>query len=101
MGCRIPFQSLIEGAHTGVGLGDRFLGHAERTKMILHIIDGTESDWAGRYAAIRFEMEMGIDMKKIMGVLVLFIACSFVMCACDKSRETLELSDNIEAYRWG
>lgn len=43
-------------------------------------------------------MEMGIDMKKIMGVLVLFIACLFVMCACGKSRETLELSDNIEAY---
>lgn len=41
---------------------------------------------------------MGIDMKKIMSVLVLFIACSFVMCACGKSRETLELSDNIEAY---
>lgn len=37
-------------------------------------------------------------MKKIMGVLVLFIACSFVMCACGKSTETLELSDNIEAY---
>lgn len=43
-------------------------------------------------------MEMGIDMKKIMGVLVLIIACSFVMCACGKSGETLELSDNIEAY---
>lgn len=43
-------------------------------------------------------MEMGIDMKKIMGVLVLFIACLFVMCACSKSRETLELYDNIEAY---
>ena len=48
---------LIQGAHTGVGLGDRFLGHAERTKMILHVIDGTEPDWAARYAAIRHEMD--------------------------------------------
>ncbi|MCQ2580913.1 MAG: GTPase ObgE [Alphaproteobacteria bacterium] len=53
----VDLPGLIEGAHTGVGLGDRFLGHAERTKMILHIVDGTEFDWAGRYAAIRHEMD--------------------------------------------
>ena len=53
----VDLPGLIEGAHTGVGLGDRFLGHAERTKMILHIIDGTEPDWATRYAAIRHEMD--------------------------------------------
>lgn len=53
----VDLPGLIEGAHTGVGLGDRFLGHAERTKMILHIIDGTEEDWAARYAAIRHEMD--------------------------------------------
>ncbi len=53
----VDLPGLIEGAHTGVGLGDRFLGHAERTRMILHVIDGTEQDWAARYAAIRFEMD--------------------------------------------
>ncbi len=53
----VDLPGLIEGAHTGVGLGDRFLGHAERTKMILHVIDGTEPDWAGRYRAIRHEMD--------------------------------------------
>ncbi len=53
----VDLPGLIEGAHTGVGLGDRFLGHAERTKMILHIIDGTEEDWNARYKAIRYEME--------------------------------------------
>ncbi len=53
----VDLPGLIAGAHVGVGLGDRFLGHAERTKMILHVIDGTEPDWASRYAAIRHEMD--------------------------------------------
>lgn len=53
----VDLPGLIEGAHTGVGLGDQFLGHAERTKMILHVIDGTEGDWAARYKAIRHEMD--------------------------------------------
>ena len=53
----VDLPGLIEGAHTGVGLGDKFLGHAERTKMILHVIDGTEPDWAARYSAIRHEMD--------------------------------------------
>jgi len=53
----VDLPGLIEGAHTGVGLGDQFLGHAERTNMILHVIDGTESDWSARYRAIRYEMD--------------------------------------------
>lgn len=53
----VDLPGLIQGAHTGVGLGDRFLGHAERTKMILHVIDGTEEDWIERYRAIRYEIE--------------------------------------------
>jgi GTP-binding protein len=53
----VDLPGLIEGAHTGVGLGDQFLGHAERTKMILHVIDGTEPDWGARYQAIRHEMD--------------------------------------------
>ena len=53
----VDLPGLIEGAHMGVGLGDRFLGHAERTKLILHVIDGSESDWATRYKTIRNEMD--------------------------------------------
>lgn len=53
----VDLPGLIEGAHQGVGLGDRFLGHAERTKLILHVIDGTEEDWADRYQKIRYEMD--------------------------------------------
>lgn len=48
---------LIEGAHEGVGLGDKFLGHAERCNVILHLIDGTESEIANTYKTIRGELE--------------------------------------------
>jgi GTP-binding protein len=48
---------LIEGAHEGVGLGDRFLGHAERCNVILHLIDGTQDGIARTYKTIRGELE--------------------------------------------
>lgn len=49
---------LIEGAHEGVGLGTRFLGHVERCKAILHLIDGTHEDVAGAYKTVRRELEL-------------------------------------------
>jgi GTP-binding protein len=47
---------LIEGAHEGVGLGDRFLGHAERCATILHLVDGTGDEVAKTYKTIRKEL---------------------------------------------
>jgi len=58
---------LIEGAHEGLGLGDRFLGHVERTRVLLHLIDGTQDDVAEAYAVIRGELEAyghGLDEKQ-------------------------------------
>ena len=47
---------LIEGAHAGAGLGDRFLGHIERCGVLLHLVDGGLDDTAGRYRAVRDEL---------------------------------------------
>lgn len=48
---------LIEGAHDGVGIGDRFLGHIERTSVLLHLVSATEEDVAGAYTTVRHELE--------------------------------------------
>lgn len=48
---------LIEGAAEGAGLGHRFLGHIERCKVLLHLIDITQDDPAAAYRTIRAELE--------------------------------------------
>jgi GTPase len=47
---------LIEGAHEGAGIGDRFLGHVERCRVLIHLIDGTEDDVGAAYTTIRGEL---------------------------------------------
>jgi GTP-binding protein len=47
---------LIEGAHEGAGLGDRFLGHIERCRVLVHLVDATQADVAGAYATVRREL---------------------------------------------
>ena len=52
---------LIEGAHTGIGLGTRFLGHVERAGILLHLVDGTQEDVVAAYKTIRGELEAYSD----------------------------------------
>jgi GTPase len=48
---------LIEGAHEGAGIGDRFLGHIERCRVLLHLVDATQDDVAAAYRTVREEID--------------------------------------------
>lgn len=48
---------LIAGAHDGVGLGDRFLGHVERCACLMHLVDASHEDPAEAYRVVRAEIE--------------------------------------------
>ncbi|MEO1789718.1 MAG: GTPase ObgE [Pseudomonadota bacterium] len=48
---------LIEGAHEGRGIGDRFLGHVERCSVLLHLVDATSGDVAADWATVIHELE--------------------------------------------
>ena len=55
---------LVEGAHKGIGLGDKFLRHIERCKMLLHLIDLSEEDLINSYKKIKLEL---LSYDKMLG----------------------------------
>ena len=58
---------LVEGAHKGIGLGDKFLRHIERCKVLLHLIDLTNDDLEDNYLKIREELKAyskSLSLKK-------------------------------------
>jgi GTPase len=63
---------LIEGAHEGAGLGTRFLGHVERCRVLLHLIDATQPDSACAYRIVRAELKAyGAGLAKKKEILAL------------------------------
>jgi GTP-binding protein len=48
---------LIEGAYEGAGLGDRFLGHVERCRVLLHLVDATTEHAGKAYRTVRAELD--------------------------------------------
>ena len=63
---------LIEGAADGAGIGDRFLGHIERCRVLLHLIDATGEDPVGAYRTVRNELDIYgaglIDKPEVIGL---------------------------------
>ncbi len=58
---------LIEGAHEGKGLGDTFLAHIERCKILLHLVDSSDPNWRNNYSIVRKELEkygQKLDLKE-------------------------------------
>jgi GTP-binding protein len=58
---------LIEGASEGAGLGTRFLGHLERCRVLLHLVDATSEHVGDAYRTVRRELKAygaGLDRKK-------------------------------------
>ncbi len=79
---------LIKGAHQGHGLGDRFLGHIERCKVLLHLIDGTQENPIKAYQTIRSELNAyggGLNEKEEI------IAVTKIDTLDDKSAESIAL----------
>ena len=49
---------LLEGAHTGKGLGHEFLRHCQRARILVHVIDGSSPDPVEDFKAIQTELEL-------------------------------------------
>ena len=90
---------LIEGAHEGAGLGTRFLGHAERTGVILHLVDGTQSEIVRAYKTIRAELQSyGHGLAEKPEVLVLNKADAIAKTALAKKRASLARAANQDVF---
>ena len=83
---------LVEGAHKGVGLGDKFLRHIERCKILLHLIDITEDNLVESYKKIRSELK-SYDLSLLKKKEIIYFNKSDL---ADKNtlREKLDLFSN-------
>ena len=85
---------LIEGAHEGVGLGDRFLKHVERCAAFLHLIDATQDDVVGAYKAIRKELDLYNDKMKNKPEVIALNKCD-ALSEKEIKEKTLALEDAV------
>jgi GTPase len=90
---------LIEGAHEGAGLGTRFLGHAERTSVILHLVDGTEAGIARAYKTIRSELaSYGHGLEKKPEIVALNKSDAIPKAAIARKRAALEKAAGAKVF---
>lgn len=82
---------LIEGANEGAGLGVRFLGHIERCRVLLHLVDANEDDVADAYKTVRRELKAyGAEIEKKKEIVAL--------SKCDSLSEEA-IAEKIEALK--
>ncbi|MFN3448199.1 MAG: GTPase ObgE [Roseococcus sp.] len=82
---------LIEGASEGAGLGTRFLGHIERCRVLLHLVDGSQPDPGRAYRLIRRELaEYGAGLEEKPEVVVLNKTDAMTPQAIASRRRALE-----------
>ena len=90
---------LIEGAHQGAGLGDRFLGHAERCSVVLHLVDGTQSEIVSAYRTIRGELEAyGHGLAEKPEIVALNKTDAIPKPALSRKRASLEKANGSDVF---
>ena len=86
---------LVEGAHKGVGLGDKFLRHIERCKILLHLIDVTEINLVENYQKIRSELK-SYDLSLFNKKEIIFFNKSDLVEKKELKKKLLTFKDKIK-----
>ena len=86
---------LVEGAHLGVGLGHKFLQHAERVRLVWHLVDGTQGNIGQQIASLNAELRSysGDLAKKPQVVVINKIDVPEARTGAERIREEMEPSD--------
>ena len=91
---------LIEGAADGAGLGTRFLGHIERCRVLLHLIDATQDNVAGAWRTIRGELEAyGAGLEAKPEILALTKVDALLPEQVDEQAAALEAAAGVRPLR--
>ena len=87
---------LVEGAHKGIGLGDKFLRHIERCKVLLHLMDISEEDLISVYKKIKFELST-YDKKLVNKKEIIFFNKSDLLDEKEINKKLSEFKKKIKS----
>ena len=88
-------HGLVEGAHKGIGLGDKFLRHIERCKVLLHLIDISEPDLISVYKNIKFELS-SYDKNLAKKREIIFFNKSDLLDDKEKNKKLKEFKNKVK-----